>query len=67
MAYKQKGERDPNFKKSVFDKKVQQHISLGYSEELAKWKVLKDYNGMFSEAMGANPRKKQTNENGYFI
>lgn len=58
--------RDPNFKKLVFDKKVQQHISCGYTKELAEWKVLEDYNGMFNESIGGRRRRKRTNAEGYY-
>lgn len=40
-------ERNPNFKKEVFEKKVEQHIKCGYTKELAEWKVLGDFNGLF--------------------
>lgn len=57
---------DPNFKKEVFDRKVQIHINCGYTKEMAEQKVLLDYNGLFNEAMGAKPRKRQTGADGYY-
>jgi hypothetical protein len=57
---------DPNFKKEVFDRKVQIHINCGYTKEMAEKKVLWDYNGLFNEAMGGRPRKRQTGADGYY-
>ena len=40
-------EKNPNFKKKVFEKKIAQHIKCGYTRELAEWKVLGDFNKLF--------------------
>ena len=58
-------EKDKNFKKEVFDKKVANHIKCGYTKELAEWKVLGDYNGRFNESIGGKPRKNKTDVNGF--
>lgn len=60
-------EKDPNFKKEVFEKKVAIHIKCGYTRELAVWKVLGDYNREFFGFIGVKPNKRKTDENGYFI
>ncbi len=60
-------ERNPNFKKEVFEKKVQQHIKCGYTKELAEWKVLGDFNRLFFKAFGTKPNKRQTDIEGYYI
>ena len=60
-------ERNPNFKKDVFEKKVQQHIKCGYTRELAEWKVLGDFNNLFFKAFGNKPNKRQTDIEGYYI
>lgn len=60
-------ERNPNFKKSVFEKKVQQHIKCGYSRELAEWKVLGDFNNLFFKSFGNKPNKRKTDVEGYYI
>ncbi len=60
-------ERNPNFKKDVFEKKVQQHIKCGYTRELAEWKVLGDFNNLFFKSFGNKPNKRQTDIEGYYI
>ena len=60
-------ERNHNFKKEVFEKKVQQHIKCGYTRELAEWKVLGDFNRLFFKAFGTKPNKRQTDIEGYYI
>lgn len=59
--------KDKNFKKEVFDRKVKQHIEAGYTQELAEWKVLGDYNRLFSKCFGRKPNKIKTDINGNFI
>jgi hypothetical protein len=60
-------EKNPNFKKEVFEKKVQQHIKCGYTKELAEWKVLGDFNRLFFKAFGTRPNKRQIDIEGYYI
>lgn len=60
-------EKNPNFKKEVFDKKVQSHIEGGYSLELAEWKVLGDFNRQFFSFIGSKPNKRQTDKEGNYI
>ena len=60
-------EKNPNFKKEVFEKKVAQHIKCGYTRELAEWKVLGDFNRLFFKAFGTKPNKRQTDAEGYYI
>ena len=57
-----KQEKNPLFKKGVFDKKVAAHIKCGYTKELAEWKVLNDFNNY----LGPKYNKCSTNSNGYF-
>ena len=60
-------EKNPNFKKEIFEKKVAQHIKCGYTRELAEWKVLGDFNRLFFKFMGVKPNKRQTDAEGYYI
>jgi len=60
-------EKNPNFKKEVFDKKVAEHVSGGYSQNGAEWKVLGDFNRIFFKFMGVKPNKRLTDKNGYYI
>lgn len=60
-------EKNPNFKKEVFEKKVAQHIKCGYTRELAEWKVLGDFNRLFFKFMGVKPNNRQTDAEGYYI
>jgi len=60
-------DKNPNFKKDVFEKKVEQHIKCGYSREIAEWKVLGDFNRRFFSLMGVKPNKRQTDKDGNYI
>ena len=58
---------NPNFRKDVFDKKVENNIQCGYHRELAEWKVLGDFNRTFLSFMGIKKNKRLTDKEGYFI
>lgn len=60
-------EKNSNFKKEIFEKKVAQHIKCGYTKELAEWKVLGDFNRLFLKAFGTKPNKRKTDIEGYYI
>lgn len=57
---------NPNFKKEVFEKKIQSHIKCGYSQELAEWKVLGDFNRTFFKFMGIKQNKLMTDKHGFY-
>lgn len=60
-------EKNPNFKKEVFEKKIAQHIKCGYTRELAEWKVLGDFNRLFFKFMGIKQNKRLTDSEGYYL
>lgn len=65
-----KKQKDKDFRKDVFDKKVNQLIEFGYSEELAKDQVLKDYNGVYLKKIIPSMCRKKidiVDENGFYI
>lgn len=60
-------ERNPNFKKEVFEKKVQRAMKCGYPRDVAEWKVLGDFNNLFFKSFGNKPNKRKTDIDGYYI
>jgi hypothetical protein len=60
-------EKNLNFKKEVFEKKIAQHIKCGYTRELAEWKVLGDFNRLFFKFMGIKQNKRLTDSEGYYL
>jgi len=60
-------EKDPNFKKDVFEKKVKNFIECGHTRENAISIVLGNYNRTYFSFIGIKPNKRKTDENGYFI
>lgn len=60
-------EKNPNFKKEIFEKKIAQHIKCGYTREFAEWKVLGDFNRLFFKFIGVKPNKRLTDVEGYYI
>lgn len=60
-------EKNYNFSKDVFNKKVKQHLDCGYTLELAESKVLGDFNREFFKFMGLSPNKRKTDKEGFYI
>lgn len=61
---------NPNFKKDVFQRKIDNHLKCGYPLPLATWKVLKDFNNDFfgfPNDIGLKPNKLKTDINGNYI
>lgn len=58
--------KDKNFKKSVFDNKVKQHIDFGYSKDMAEFKVSHDYNIRLDKSGNWETRKNPTDKDGNF-
>ena len=56
-------EKNPKFKKQVYDRYVNKCISVGYSKELAEWWVLHGFNVMFN----LSKNKRMTDKDGYYI
>lgn len=60
-------EKNPNFKKEVFEKKVSDYIESGYTRELAEWQVLGDFNNKFLGFLGKKPNKRLTDSEGFYM
>lgn len=56
-------QKNPKFKKEVFERYVNNCISVGYTKELAEQWVLDNFNVMFN----LSKNKRITDKDGYYV